>query len=329
MKAIIPVAGMGTRLRPHTHTQPKVLLNVAGKPIIAHIMDQLPGTRIDHVVFIVGYLRELFENWARERYRDLYLEFVEQPQMLGLGHAVGLGLEHHDEEVMIILGDTIFDVNLQEIQKSPHSSIGVQEVDDPRRFGVVVEKGGFITDLVEKSENPPSNLAIVGLYYIKNGGFLKECIDGIIADQIKTKGEYQITDALKRMVQQGEKMTTFRISGWYDCGTAETLLESNRHLLKKNSRITSDLSALRRTNIIREPVFIAENAEVEHSVIGPYATVGDHARITSSVIRDSIIGDHARVDQAVLEGSIIGQYAVVEEAAKKLNISDHSEINFH
>ncbi len=328
MKAIIPVAGMGTRLRPHTHTQPKVLLNVAGKPIIAHIMDHIPGTRIDHVVFIVGYLRELFENWARERYRDLHLEFIEQPEMLGLGHAVGLGLTPEDREVMIILGDTIFDVDLPQVLESPYSSIGVQEVEDPRRFGVVVEEDGFITDLVEKSENPPSRAAIVGLYYIKNGGFLKECIDGIIADQIRTKGEYQITDALKRMVKQGEKMTTFRISGWYDCGTAETLLESNRHLLSKNSRITTDLEKFRRNNIIREPVYIAGSAEVEHSVIGPFATIGDHARISSSIIRDSIIGDYARVDQAVLQGSIIGQHAVVEEAAKTLNISDHSEINF-
>lgn len=328
MKAIIPVAGMGTRLRPHTHTQPKVLLNVAGKPIIAHIMDQIPGTRIDHVVFIVGHFKDMFESWAKDRYRDLQMDFVEQPEMLGLGHAVGLGLDSNDADVMIILGDTIFEVDLKKVLESPYSSIGVQQVDDPRRFGVVVEKAGFIVDLVEKSDHPPSQNAIVGLYYIKNGGFLKECIDGIIADQITTKGEYQITDALQRMVRQGEKMTTFTIAGWYDCGTAETLLDSNQHLLTKARNASDELTDRRRDNIIREPVFISASAAVEHSVIGPYATIGDHAEITSSIISDSIIGDHARIDKAILHRSIVGQHAVVEDTTKKLNISDHSEIAF-
>ena len=326
MKAIIPVAGAGTRLRPHTHTQPKVLLNVAGKPIIAHILDQLVGTPIDHVVFIVGYLKELFEVWARDHYGDLHLDFVEQPEILGLGHAVGLGLEKTDSEVMIILGDTIFEANLNKVLESPYSSIGVREVLDPRRFGVVVEEEGFITDLVEKSANPPGNRAIVGLYYIKRGGLLKECIEGIIQDNVTVKKEYQLTDALKRMIQKGEKMTTFGIEGWYDCGTSETLLDSNRHLLERRPRREDDHEAFLHHNIIQLPVYIAPTARVRDSVIGPFCTIGEQAIIEGSVIQDSIIGDKARVKTALLNRSIVGREASVEGMFKKLNLSDHSEI---
>lgn len=328
MKAIIPVAGVGTRLRPHTHTQPKVLLNVAGKPIIAHILDNLPATRIDHVVFIVGYLREVFENWARDRYPSLRLEFVQQSEILGLGHAIGLGLDDRDGEVMVILGDTIFDVDLRKVLQSLHSSLGVHEVEDARRFGVVIEKDGFITDLVEKSPNPPSNRAIVGLYYIKKGGLLKECINGIIRDHVTIKGEYQITDALKRMVKSGEKMTTFEVKGWYDCGTADTLLDSNRHLLMQQHAVEEHLLKLRRSNIINLPVYIAPSARIENSIIGPYATIGEEATIEESIIQDSIIDEKARVQTAQLVRSIVGREALVKGTFKSLNMSDHSEVTF-
>ena len=328
MKAIIPVAGMGTRLRPHTHTQPKVLLNVAGKPIIAHIMDQVINTRIDHVVFIVGYLGEVFESWARKRYPQLRLEFVEQPQMLGLGHAVGLGLSEGDGEVMIILGDTIFDVNLEKILQSPTSTLGIKEVEDARRFGVVTLRDGFIADLVEKSPHPPSNLAIVGLYYIKNGGLLKKFIAEIIQKNITVKGEFQITDALRRMVESGEKITAFPVQGWYDCGAPDTLLESNRHLLKVQSQSDENHAHFRKSNVILPPVFIAPNAQIENSIIGPSTTIGEGVTIKRSIIVDSIIGDKARVENALLKRSIIGREAVVCGAFRKLNISDQSEIAF-
>ena len=334
MKAIIPVAGVGTRLRPHTHTQPKVLLNVAGRPIIAHILDSLPGTRIDHVVFIVGYLKDLFESWAREHYSNLRLDFVEQGEILGLGHAVGLGLEEDDGEVMIILGDTIFDVDLKSVLQSPHSSLGVREVEDARRFGVVIEENGFITDLIEKSPNPPSNRAIVGLYYIKNGALLKKCIQEIIRDNVTVKGEYQITDALKRMIQKGEKMTTFEVQGWYDCGTADTLLDSNRHLLNQQHSVVRPLvadgvlSSFRKNNIIHSPVYIAPSAHIENSIIGPYATIGEEAVIEGSIIQDSIIDAKASVQKAQLDRSIVGREALVRGTLKSLNVSDHSEVTF-
>ncbi len=328
MKAIIPVAGMGTRLRPHTHTQPKVLLNVAGKPIIAHIMDQVVKTRIDHVVFIVGYFGEMFADWARKRYPNLSLEFIEQPQMLGLGQAVGLGLEFNDREVMIILGDTIFDVDLNKVLASPTTSLGVQEVADARRFGVVMEQDGYLTELVEKSPNPPSNRAIVGLYYIQNGGLLKQCIEEIIQEQITVKGEYQITDALRRMVQHGEKITSFTVPGWYDCGAPETLLDSNQHLLKLHAQEPAQALNFQSKNIIIPPVYIAANARVENSIIGPFTTIGEEVVVEESVIKDSIIGDKARVESALLKRSIVGREALVKGHFERLNISDNSEIAF-
>ncbi|MCX6641516.1 MAG: sugar phosphate nucleotidyltransferase [bacterium] len=328
MKAIIPVAGVGTRLRPHTYTQPKVLLNVAGKPIIAHILDQVEGTRIDHIVFIVGYLKEVFQSWAKERYSHLKLEFIEQTEIMGLGHAVGLGLDSRDSEVMIILGDTIFDVNLESILNSSYSSLGIQEVEDARRFGVVVKKDDFISDMVEKSPNPPSHQAIVGLYYIKNGGLLKACIDGIIQDNVTTKGEYQITDALRRMIQKGEKMTTFEVKGWYDCGTSETLLDSNRHLLARQPGGDAIQEKFNKNNILRPPIYIAPSARVVNSIIGPSVTIGEDAEIDSSVIKDSIIADNAKVHSALLNRSIIGREASVTGAFNKLNVSDHSEVTF-
>ena len=328
MKAIIPVAGMGTRLRPHTHTQPKVLLNVAGKPIIAHIMDQVVKTRIDQAVFIVGYLGEMFELWARRAYPQLRLEFVEQPQTLGLGHAVGLGLNADDGEVMIILGDTIFDVDLNRILQSPSSALGIREVEDARRFGVVELKGGWISNLVEKSQNPPSHSAIVGLYYIKNGGLLKNCIEEIIQKKITVKGEYQITDALRLMVQRGEKIGVFPVEGWYDCGTSETLLDSNRYLLEQQMTSSGEKTAFGKNNIILPPVSISPSARIENSIIGPAATISDDAVIVNSIIMDSIIGDKARVESALLKRSIVGREASVRGAFKKLNISDQSEIAF-
>jgi glucose-1-phosphate thymidylyltransferase len=278
-------------------------------------------------VFIVGYLGEMFEEWARDHYGNLNLEFVEQPQALGLGHAVDLGLKAEDREVMIILGDTIFDVNLEEILKSPVSTLGVHEVDDARRFGVVMLKDGYIVDLVEKSPQPPSNLAIVGLYFIKNGGLLKQCILEVIQKNITVKGEYQITDALRLMVQKGDKMTTFPVQGWYDCGAPETLLESNSHLLAKQAQTGANYAKFRQNNIIHPPVFIAPSAHIENSVIGPSTTIGEDVHIEYCIIQDSIVGDKAHVENALLRRSIIGREASIRRAFNKLNISDKSEIS--
>ena len=210
MRAIIPVAGVGTRLRPHTYTLPKVLLNVAGKPILGHILDELIRQGVDKATIVTGYMGKLVQKFVNDRY-DIDFTFVSQKESLGLGHAIWTARETFgDEPIMIILGDTIFDVDLSDALKSGFSSLGVKKVDDPRRFGVV-ESGadGFIKNLVEKPQNFVSNMAIVGLYYIKNPAMLRQSLEELINKDIRTKSEYQLTDALRLMLEKGEKFTTF------------------------------------------------------------------------------------------------------------------------
>ena len=322
MKAIIPVAGVGTRLRPHTFSHPKVLLNVAGKPIIGHIMDKLIAAGIDEAIVIVGYLGNMIEDWLVKHY-SIKFTFVTQTEILGLAHAVWMCKPHviDDEPLFIILGDTIFDVDLQPVLKSHVSTLGVKEVEDPRRFGVAVTDGNEILKLVEKPDTPVSNLAIVGLYFLRQASSLFASLDHLIANKIKTKGEYQLTDALQFMIEGGETFTTFPVHGWYDCGKPETLLSTNEILLKNNVS-TKTYSGC----IINDPVFIADNAILENAIIGPYTTIGEQAVITNAIIRHSIIGNEARVGHIMLDNSIVGNNAFITGSSQEINIGDYSEI---
>ena len=322
MKAIIPVAGVGSRLRPHTLSNPKVLLNVAGKPIIGHIMDKLIASGIDEAIVIVGYMGDMIEKWLLQHY-SIKFTFVTQKELLGLAHAIWMCKPYvtEDEPLFIILGDTIFDVDLDTVLKSPVSTLGVKEVEDPRRFGVAVTRDDKILKLVEKPDTPVSNLAIVGLYFLKQAGSLFKSIDYLIDKEIKTKGEYQLTDALQHMIELGETFTTFAVQGWYDCGKSETLLSTNEILLKDNTSTKKYPGS-----IINNPVFIADSATLENAIIGPNTTIGEHAVISSSIIKDSIIGNDAQVEHIILEQSIVGNNASITGTHRKINIGDFSEI---
>jgi glucose-1-phosphate thymidylyltransferase len=322
MKAIIPVAGVGTRLRPHTFSHPKVLLNVAGKPIIGHIMDKLITAGIDEAIVIVGYLGNMVEDWLVNHY-SIKFTFVTQTELLGLAHAIWMCKPYviESEPLFIILGDTIFDVDLEPVMKSPFSTLGVKEVEDPRRFGVAVTDEGKILKLVEKPDTPVSNLAIVGLYFLQKAGPLFASIDHLIENEIKTKGEYQLTDALQFMIEGGETFTTFPVFGWYDCGKPETLLNTNEILLKNNISTKTYPGC-----IINDPVFIADNAVLENAIIGPFTTIGEKAVITNAIIRNSIIGYNARVAHIMLDHSIVGNNAFITGSSQEINIGDYSEI---
>jgi glucose-1-phosphate thymidylyltransferase len=224
--AIIPVAGVGTRLRPHTHTLPKVLLPVAGKPILAHILDDLTRLGIRRAVLIVGYMGELVREYVATHHAGLQVSYVEQPERLGLGHAVSLAEPFTDNgPLLIILGDTIFETDLAPVLAGTVDSIGVKAVPDPRRFGIVeVGPDGHVTRLVEKPEQPTSNLAITGIYYFAEGAPLFTALRDLQSEGVRTKGEFQLTDAMQRLVSQGRVLTTFPVDGWYDCGKTETLL---------------------------------------------------------------------------------------------------------
>jgi glucose-1-phosphate thymidylyltransferase len=325
MRAIIPVAGVGTRLRPHTYTHPKVLLNVAGKPIIAHIMDKIIEDGIKKATIIVGYLGNRIRNYLESNY-DIQLDFIYQEERRGLGHAIHMAKDtFKNDPLFIILGDTIFDVELKDVLKKKESSLGVKTVDDPRRFGVAVTENGIITKLVEKPQEPVSNLALVGLYLIQDSEMLSDSLSEMIRKDIKTKGEFQLTDALQIMIGRGHKMSTFPVEGWFDCGKPETMLSTNRHLLDKASFCAD---SAKDGNVIIPPVYISKSASIRNSVIGPYATIADNTAVEESIIKDSIIGTGSRVEQALLDRSIIGNEAYVKGNYKRINLGDSSEIDF-
>jgi glucose-1-phosphate thymidylyltransferase len=245
--------------------------------------------------------------------------------MEGLGHAIYTAIPtFDDDEIFIILGDTIFDVDLKGVFKNKISSLGVKEVEDPQRFGVAVLKDGYVEKLVEKPQTPVSNLALVGLYYVSHKKALINCLNELVEKDIRTKGELQLTDALQIMIDKGEKVTTFPVEGWYDCGKPETLLSTNRFLLNRRS-YSRKLDKV----VINEPVFIADDAEISNSVIGPYTTIASGCKIKECIIRNSIVDSDARVEKALLDNSIIGRNVLVRGTYKRLNSGDSSEIDFY
>jgi glucose-1-phosphate thymidylyltransferase len=321
---IIPAAGIGTRLRPHTFTLPKVLLEVAGQPIIGHILDKIAKLNADEIYIISGYMGDKLNDYLLKTYPNLNIKTIDQPERKGLGHAISLVKDFIDKEkpLLIILGDTLIEIDLSSMLNSDYSVIAVKEVEDPRRFGVVELKDGFIKALVEKPEVPPTNLAIVGLYYFKETGLLFDGLDYIIRENITTKGEYQLTDAMQYMLNSGVKMVTQSIGQWFDCGKPETLLYTNRVLLQEIGDATSTKDYL-----IIPPVIIGKDADIKSSVIGPDVSIGDNVSISDSIIKDSIIYDGVVLEGVNLSSSIIGCDAIVKAKPDLLNIGDSSEID--
>ena len=325
MRAIIPVAGIGSRLKPHTYSTPKVLLNVGGKPIIAHILDKLLEEGINKATFVIGHLGDVIKEYIEKSYPSMKSAFIEQESMEGLGHAIYTAIPtFDDEEIFIILGDTIFDVDLKNVFKDKISSLGVKEVEDPRRFGVALTKNGYVEKLVEKPQTPVSNLALVGLYYVSHKKALINCLNQLVEKNIRTKGELQLTDALQIMIEGGEKVTTFPVEGWYDCGKPETLLSTNRFLLNRKS-YSRKLDKV----VINEPVFIDDDAEVVNSVIGPFTTIASGCKIKECIVKNSIVDSNSQVEKAMLDNSIIGRNVLVRGTFKRLNSGDSSEIDFY
>lgn len=321
MIAIIPVAGVGTRLRPHTHTSPKPLLHVAGKPILGHILDQLATLSPERVIFVVGHMGDQIIDFVKGQY-DHDTLFIEQTELLGLGYAAYLALEHTgDEDVLILLGDTIIDCDLKALVASGDNVLGLKQVDDPRRFGIAEVQGGRIVRLVEKPEQPASDLAVVGVYYIRDSALLREELKHLIAHDVTSRGEYQITDALQRMIDRGRTLVPFAIEGWYDCGQKESLLATNRALLAGAPHAVSGDGA-----VFVPPVFVAPDAVVEGAIIGPFVSIGPGAHVSNCIVRDSIISAGARVSDILLEGSLVGNGTEIRGHFKKFNVGDDSEV---
>ena len=324
-QAIIPAAGIGKRLKPHTHTIPKALIRVAGKPILGYILDEITGLGILDVTLVTGFFAEKVEEYARQNYGGLRLTFARQTEQLGLGHAIWTALSlRRNLPSLIILGDTIVEADLSRILEQPDNVIAVAPTDDPRRFGIVEIEGDRITRMVEKPADPPSNLAIVGLYLIRDPETLYRALGGNIEAGLRTKGEFQLTDALARMLDEGAIFRPWEITGWFDCGKPETLLATNRLLLERSSQPAPTYP----DSVVIGPSSIGEGVELIGSVIGPYVSIAAGARIESCVIRDSIIGSGARVSRVHLKGSLIGENAVIRGRFDHLNLGDDSEISF-
>jgi len=329
MKAIIPVAGVGTRLRPHTYSQPKPLIPVAGKPILGFIIDRLERAGFTEFIFVIGYLGEKIEAFVKEKYPHLTTHFVIQNKREGLGHAIWLtkDLISNGEELFIVLGDTIFEADIEAVLQMQSSALGLKKVDDPRDFGVAeVDDDFMITRVIEKPSIPKSNLALVGLYKIKESAALFAAMEQIFKHAYKTQGEYHLTDALMLMIQQGIQFRGFKIQNWYDCGKKEILLETNAILLKKSADIKNENHTFENTIII-EPVSIPANCDIKNSIIGPNVTLGENTAVNYSIIRNSIIGNFATIDDVVLHDSVIGSDTFIKGLSQSLNIGDNTEID--
>lgn len=321
MKAVIPAAGIGKRLRPHTYSVPKALLTVAGKPILGHIIDNLMEMGIDQLIPIIGYQGDHIRDYLKETY-SIPMNFVVQEQQRGIAHAVSMTRELADNaELVIILGDTIIDADFVNIPSAGEYVLGVHEVKDPQRFGICEVENNVIKSIVEKPDQPKGNLALIGVYYLKNSAPLYQACDELIRKGITTKGEFQITDALQMMVEKGIEFRPYTIGGWYDCGTVDTLLETNRVLLDEigGEREGEDV-------IIIEPCYISEDCKIENSVIGPHVTVAQGCEISSSVVKNSIINRGASLKNVVLDSSVVGSYTEVNGHLGKLNVGDHSRV---
>jgi glucose-1-phosphate thymidylyltransferase len=330
MKALIPVAGAGTRLRPHTYTQPKPLIPVAGKPILAHIIDELVKAGFTEFVFVIGYLGEKVRDFVQNHYKNIHCEFVVQNERQGLGHAVWTARDFlkDEEELLIVLGDTVFDMDMSLMLKTSTTSLGVQTVADPREFGIVdLDDKGFVKKVTEKPRIPHSNLALVGLYKILEVNELLRGIEYNMKNDIRTNGEFQLADGLQRMIEKGVKMTTVQVNNWFDCGKKDILLETNRSLLEKHNIFDVDLPVYDNTIIIH-PVSIGDNCDITDSIIGPYVTIASNTKIEASIIRDSIIGSYSTLREIILNQSVIGSDTSIRGIRRSLNIGDNTEIDF-
>ncbi|MFY7652940.1 MAG: sugar phosphate nucleotidyltransferase [Chitinophagaceae bacterium] len=329
MKAIIPVAGAGTKLRPHTYTQPKPLIAIAGKTILSFIVDQLYDAGVREFIFIVGYLGEKIEDYVRQTYPHVTTHFVFQNHRQGTGHAIELTKNIvGNDEVIVTLGDTVCEYDVLDVLNSEYSMLGIKKVDDPREFGVAtIDDDGFIEQVVEKPAIPKSNMALVGIYKIKETEILYQCLHETFLKNA-TNGDYTLTEALHCMILKGAKFKAFKVKNWYDCGKKDTLLESNASLLKKAGGNTQPENHPYSNTIIIPPVSIAQGCQINNAIIGPNVTIGPNTAIQHSIVRDSIIGAFTNLYEVVLDNSLIGSDASVKGLSRSLNIGDNTEIDF-
>ena len=332
MKLIVPMAGRGTRVRPHSHVTPKPLLSVRGRSIVERIVDtfsQVLPEPPDDGVFVLGPdfgggIRDQLAELCDER--GITPHFPVQEDALGTAHAVGCAEEHLHGEGVVVFADTLFELTREVTLGDADVVAFVREVDDPRRFGIAVRDGETVTELVEKPDDPVSNEALIGIYYIRELAKIEEGIDYLIENDLKgAGGEYQLTDALDHRLQEGDVFTTANVEAWMDCGTIPALLNTTGRVLERES---DDLhQGTIEDSVVHDPVYIGPDATVENAVVGPYVSIEEGATVSDSVMRNSIVFAEGRVVNAVLTDSIVGRHAVANGQVQSVNIGDHSEID--
>lgn len=322
MHCIIPAAGKGTRMRPLTWSNPKPLIHVAGRPVLAHVIDSLLEADVDHITLIVGYLGDAIVSWARIAYPQIKVDFAIQEKPDGLASAVLLAEQYVTEDpLMIVLGDTLFSADLSVLRGEVRNMIVTSPVEDPSRFGVVVMDGSRVAELVEKPSEFISNLAIVGVYYYANGRRLMEYCKELQKRDIKTRGEYQLTDAMQLMLQNEEPFGILDIDGWYDCGKPETLLETNREFLDRQG---SSGTPVLENAVVIDPCFFGAGTVIRNSVVGPWFSGGTGILIENSRISNTIAGADSEFKHVMLTESVTGERSIVHGSFSKMYTGDDS-----
>lgn len=327
MKAILPVAGKGTRLRPHTHTKAKSLVNVAGKTVLEHIIERLEAADVDEFIFITDENGEQISSFMQSKFPTLKCHYLVQKERLGPAHAVALAAPviNEGDDLLVVFNDTIFVTDLAQIPQLCKDADGLiysKEVEDYQRFGVNVIRDNYIVDMVEKPDKPISKLAQVGLYYLKDGAGFLRFINETIAAGETVKGEYYLPSVFMRMIAAGLKLTAPEIDAWLDCGKPETLLETNRFLLQGRHHVHGEVV----DSVLIEPVHIERGAVVKNSIIGPNVSIAAGSVIEASVIRDSIINAENSVSNMILDNSLLGDAVSLIGSPRKMSIGDHSYI---
>ncbi|CAN5211991.1 sugar phosphate nucleotidyltransferase [soil metagenome] len=327
MKLIIPMAGRGTRVRPHSHTTPKPLLPVAGTMIVERIVETFARTldkTIDEIVYILGpdFGKEIKDRLKEMSERhDAKASFGVQEVAEGTAHAVSCAGDHLNGEVIIVFADTIFDTDETVSVEGADSVIWLKEVDDPSRFGVAVHDGGKITDFVEKPREPISNLAIIGVYYFKEGQKLMKEIQYLLDNDVRGHGgEFQLTDALDRLLKDGNVFKKATVDEWLDCGTLPAWLDTTGEILEKENHSYDSYEG----TTIHPPVFFGKGVTISGSEIGPNVSVEAGTTIKNSTLKNSIVQGDALLDGCDLEGSTIGNHTEVHGAKGEIHIGDHS-----
>lgn len=331
MKIIIPMAGKGSRLRPHTLTIPKPLIAVAGKPIVQRLVEDLAASyngKIEEVAFITGEFGADVEEQLIHIAKNIGAKgtIYKQDVPLGIAHAIGCAAESLEGNVIVAFADTLFRANFR-FNPEEDGIIWTQKVEDPSSFGVVkINQENVITDFIEKPQHFVSNLAIVGIYYFRDGALLRKNIETLIENNIKLRGEYQLTSVLEMMKDAGLRFRTSSIDEWIDCGNKEAVVHANQRILdiKKNEPMIS-ATAMTGNAVIIQPCFIGDNVVIKNSVIGPFVSIGKNTHIENAIIKNSVVGDETLIQDANLANCMIGNFVEYKGRQSELSISDYSK----